>query len=445
MKLHSTAHVSYLLYLPLGAAIGLVGAILIWNPMSWTWLGGADPMALQGASSARQSTALYTCGMHPEVIRHAPGTCPICGMKLVRKRDQDVNASGVQVSREFRQNFAVRTAEVERRILPISIRTVGVLAHNEKNILSVNTKFEGWIESARINNVGEFVAQGEPLFEIYSPQLVTTMREYLATMDYVARLERGGAYPEAIERAKSLLDSGRERLRYWDISEAQIDALEAADTVSRTITFHSPVSGLVVEKMGDSLAGMKLSPGMTVLKIADHTTLWAQAEFYEEDLRHVRVGSLAAIEVAAFPERVWDGRILFFRSAVNAETRTLTGFVEVANPDLVLRPGMYVDVALDVRDRPAVVATPAESVLHSGARAVVIVAKTDGGFEPREVKLGVRSGEMHEVTAGLRVGERVVVSSQFLIDSESNLKAAIAQLLRGEADQSSATPMPHNH
>ena len=442
MKLH---RLSYLSYLPLGAAIGLAGAILIWNPMSWTWLGGAEPVALPDSGSAPQSVALYTCGMHPEVIRHAPGTCPICGMKLVRKKDEDVDASDVQVSREFLQNFAVRTAVVERRVLPISIRTVGVLAHNEESISSVSTKFEGWIESARINNVGEFVAKGEPLFEIYSPQLITTMREYLAAVDYVARLERGDAYPEAVERAQSLLDSARERLRYWDISEAQIDALEAADTVSRTITFHSPASGLVVEKMGDSLEGMKLSPGMTVLKIADHTKLWAEADFYEEDLRHVRVGSLAVIEVAAFPERVWDGRILFFRSAVNAETRTLTAFVEVSNPDLVLRPGMYVDVALDVRNRPAAVATPAESVLHSGDRAVVIVAKTEGGFEPREVKLGVRSGEMHEVTAGLEVGERVVLSSQFLIDSESNLKAAIAQLLRGDAGQSSATPMPHNH
>ena len=436
---------SGLAYVTLGAAIGLAGAILIWNPMSWTWLGGAEPVALPDSGSARQSTALYTCGMHPEVIRHAPGTCPICGMKLVRKKDEDVDASGVKVSREFLQNFAVRTAVVERRVLPISIRTVGVLAHNEENISSINTKFEGWIESARINNVGEFVAQGEPLFEIYSPQLITTMREYLAAVDYVARLERGDAYPEAVERAKSLLDSARERLRYWDISEAQIDALRAADTVSRTITFHSPASGLVVEKMGDSLEGMKLSPGMTVLKIADHTKLWAEADFYEEDLRHVREGSLAVIEVAAFPERAWDGRILFFRSAVNAETRTLTAFVEVANPDLALRPGMYVDVTVDVRDLPAAVATPAESVLRSGERAVVIVAKTDGGFEPREVKLGVRSGEMQEVTAGLRVGERVVVSSQFLIDSESNLKAAIAQLLRGDAGQSSATSMPHNH
>ena len=442
MKLH---RLSYLSYLPLGAAIGLAGAILIWNPMSWTWLGGAEPVALPDSGSAPQSTALYTCGMHPEVIRHAPGTCPICGMKLVRKKDEDVDASGVKVSRQFLQNFAVRTAVVERRVLPISIRTVGVLAHNEESISSVNTKFEGWIESARINNVGEFVALGEPLFEIYSPQLITTMREYLAAMKYVARLERGDAYPEAVERAKSLLDSARERLRYWDISEAQIDALEAAATVSRTITFYSPASGLVVEKMGDSLEGMKLSPGMTVLKIADHTKLWAEADFYEEDLPHVRVGSLAVIEVAAFPERVWDGRILFFQSAVNAETRTLTAFVEVPNPDLVLRPGMYVDVALDVRNRPAAVATPAESVLHSGDRAVVIVAKTDGGFEPREVKLGVRSGEMHEVTAGLAAGERVVLSSQFLIDSESNLKAAIAQLLRGDAGQSSATPMPHNH
>ena len=316
---------------------------------------------------------------------------------------------------------------------------MGVLAHNEERLVSVNTKFEGWIEKAHVNNVGESVTEGEELFEIYSPQLVTTQREYLAAMDYAARLRTSGAYPEAIARAASLLDAARERLRYWDISDEQIDALEEAGEASRTLRFFAPASGFIVAKMGDSLTGMKLEPGMTVLKIADHSTLWAEAKFYEEDLRHVREGTPAAIEVDAFPGRRWDGRILFFRSAVDAETRALTAFIEIDNADLALRPMMYVDVTIQAEGVTDAVVVPAESVLHSGERSVVVVALDDRTFEPREVMLGLAADGLQEVTEGLDAGERVVVSSQFLIDSESNLKAAIAQLL-GEDDPDDAEP-----
>lgn len=432
------------LILGVGTGLGVAAAVLVLNPPS-AWFGAPPSPRATTVAEAEVDASLYTCGMHPDVIRHEPGTCPICGMRLVRKTETEADDSGVRVSQQFLQNFAVRTAPVERRDLPISIRTVGELAHNEEKVFSVNTKFEGWIESARVNNVGEFVTAGDPLFEIYSPQLVTTAREFLAAMDYVARLERDQAYPEAVRRAKSLLDAARERLTYWDMSAAQIDALAAAKSAPRTITFHSPASGVVVDKMGDSLDGMKLGPGMTVLKIADHTTLWAEADFYEEDLRHVHVGSRATITAAAFPERRWEGSILFFRSAVNAETRTLTAFIEVANDDLVLRPRMYVDVVLHVEDLPDATTIPAESVLHSGERTVAIVARTDGAFEPREVELGIQSGEWQQVTSGLRVGERVVVSSQFLIDSESNLRAAIGQLLRGDGGEAPDAAMSHHH
>ena len=432
-----------MIVLGLGAVSG-VAAVLVLNP-PWAWFGDEPTPRAATVTHHTADAVVYTCGMHPDVIRHAPGTCPICGMRLVRKREAEADDGGVRVSQQFLQNFAVRTAPVERRDLPISIRTVGVLAHNEEKVYSVNTKFEGWIESARVNNVGEFVTAGDPLFEIYSPQLVTTAREFLAAMDYVARLERDQAYPEAVQRATSLLDAARERLTYWDMSAAQIDALAAAKSAPRTITFHSPASGVVVDKMGDSLDGMKLGPGMTVLKIADHTTLWAEADFYEEDLRHVRVGSRATITAAAFPGRRWEGGVLFFRSAVNAETRTLTAYIEVANADLVLRPRMYVDVVLHVDDLAEAMTIPAESILHSGERTVAIVARDDGAFEPREVELGIRSGELQQVTAGLAPGERVVVSSQFLIDSESNLRAATGQLLRGDDGQESAAAMTHHH
>ncbi|MDE0450211.1 MAG: efflux RND transporter periplasmic adaptor subunit [Gammaproteobacteria bacterium] len=475
-------------FLLAGLALGTsMSALLLWNPVRSALL----PEAVQEghAETVQAPETLYTCGMHPEVIRHEAGNCPICGMKLVRKEtepradsrkvlywrapmdpnyrsdapgkspmgmdlvpvyeDQAGAEGGVRVSPSFLQNFAVRTTVVTRGTLPVSIRTVGVLAHNEEKVVSVNTKFDGWIEKARVNNVGETVEKGDPLFDIYSPQLVTTQREYLAAMDYLARLEQSGAYPEAVDRARSLLDAARERLRYWDITEAQIDALEASGTATRTVTFFSPASGFVVDKMGDSLEGMKLSPGMTVLKIADHSTLWAQAEFYEEDLRHVREGSRATIEVDAFPGRRWEGRILFFRSAVNEATRSLTAFVEVANPDLSLRPKMYVDVSVWAEGATDAVIVPAEAVLHSGERSVVIVASGGGLFQPREIELGMTAEGMQEVTDGLAPGEEIVVSSQFLIDSESNLKAAISQLLRGDADAEEEPvpeePMQHHH
>ena len=476
-------------FLLAGLALGTgVSAFLLWNPVGLAWLPEATQESHAEAVPAPE--AVYTCGMHPDVIRHGPGNCPICGMKLVRKEtepradsrkvlywrapmdpnyrsdrpgkspmgmdlvpvyeDEAGAEGGVRVSPSFLQNFAVRTTVVTRGTLPVSIRTVGVLAHNEEKVVSVNTKFDGWIEKARVNNVGETVEKGDPLFDIYSPQLVTTQREYLAAMDYLARLEQSGAYPEAVDRARSLLDAARERLRHWDITEAQIDALEASGTATRTVSFFSPASGFVVDKMGDSLEGMKLSPGMTVLKIADHSTLWAQAEFYEEDLRHVREGSRATIEVDAFPGRRWEGRILFFRSAVNEATRSLTAFVEVANPDLSLRPKMYVDVSVWAEGATDAVIVPAEAVLHSGERSVVIVASGDGVFQPREVKLGLAAQGMQEVTDGLAPGEAVVVSSQFLIDSESNLKAAISQLLRGGEHEKSEPDEPmqqhhHNH
>lgn len=435
-----------------GLALGLgVSALAFWNPLGWAWLpeaaDGRDAKVAHALEQEADSPRVlyWRAPMDPNYRSDRPGKSPM-GMDLVPVyEDEGVVDGGVRVSQSFLQNFAVRTTEVTRGTLPISIRTVGVLAHNEEKVVSVNTKFDGWIEKAQVNNVGETVEEGEPLFDIYSPQLVTTQREYLAAMEYLARLMQSGAYPEAIDRARSLLDAARERLRYWDITEAQIDGLEASGTATRTVRLFSPASGFVVAKMGDSLEGMKLSPGMTVLKIADHSTLWAQADFYEEDLRHVREGSRATIEVDAFPGRRWGGRILFFDSAVNQTTRSLTAFVEVANPDLSLRPMMYVDVSVWAEGATDAVIVPAEAVLHSGERAVVIVAQGGGVFQAREVRLGLAAEGLQEVRDGLAPGEQIVVSSQFLIDSESNLKAAISQLLRGDEQERPALDESMNH
>ena len=287
-----------------GLLVAAGATVLFWGPWGRSVLEAPSDV---GAETLADAT-VYACGMHPHVVRHEPGQCPICGMNLVPKRSVDaVEALGlteptaVRVPSRFLQNFAVRTAVVERGALPVSIRTVGVLAHNEERLVSVNTKFGGWIERAHVNNVGETVAEGDVLFDIYSPQLVATQREYLAAHSYVARLVEGGADSDAVERAEALLEATRERLRNWDITEAQIAHLVSGGAAPRTVRFFAPASGLVVAKSGDSLEGMRVDPGMTVLKIADHSTLWAEVRFFEEHLRHVREGSEAVVEADAFP------------------------------------------------------------------------------------------------------------------------------------------------
>ena len=432
------------------AGAGVAGAAAL----AWSLFAPSGDLLVaeeEHAHGPHAGDTLYTCSMHPQVIADEPGDCPICQMDLVPlQRDPeptpdagdpeptpDAAPRGVTVSQGFLQSFGVRTAQVERGSLPIEIRTVGFLAHNEKGVFSVNTKFGGWIEQAHVNNVGEQVSAGDPLFEIYSPEMVTTQQEYLSAMEYVERLRAGGAYADAVGRAESLLAAARERLRYWDMTPAQIDALEVTREVSRTIAFVSPASGFIVEKTGDSLEGTRLASGMTVLKVADHSVLWAEVEFYEHDVRHLREGQRVTVAVDAFPGRRWNGAILFFRPAMNPDTRTLTAFVEVDNADLRLRPRMFANIDVQVPGVAGALIVPADAVLHSGARAVAIVAEGGGRFTPREVRLGVAAGGRQQVVAGLEDGETIVTSSQFLIDSESNLRAAIDQLL-GEREAAAA-------
>ncbi len=474
------------LYLAIGVLLGIGAcALLIWNPFGWTQIDHLLGRHGPAHETGEDGETLYTCGMHPQFVQDEPGSCPICGLKLVpiqdpapqsteseRKilywrapidpnytseqpgkspmgmdlipvyEDKIADEGGVRVSPNFLQNFAVRTTEVKQGALPVEIRTVGILAHNEEKVVSINTKFEGWIEQARVNNIGERVVRGEVLFEIYSPDLVTTQREFLAAMEYADQLATGKAYPAAVERATSLLQAARERLLYWDVTEEQIEALEESKQIRRTVEFVSPSSGFIVDKIGDSLEGMKVMPGLVVLKLADHATLWAEVEFYEGDLRHVQEGRRVSVEVGAFPGRRWSGRIVLFRPSLNPETRTLTALVEVANPDLRLRPQMYANVTARSGGASNAILVPAQAVLHSGERTVVIVAKGGGLFEPREVDLGHASGDMQQVTKGLRPGEIVVTSSQFLIDSESNLKAVITQLLGKQGGAETSEPMP---
>ena len=387
----------------------------------------------ESLDTGSEAAELFTCGMHPQVALEGPGQCPICGMNLVPMAPpaspEEVEQAGVKVSKSFLQNFAVRTTVVERADLSARIRTIGYLDQDEAKLVSVSTKFGGWIESARVSTVGERVSKGDTLFEIYSPGLVTAQEEFLASIEYLGRLTAANAYPDAVRRAESLVHAATERLRSWDLTDQQIDDLRLAGKVSRTLEAYSPASGYVVEKMADSLEGAKTVPGMTILKIADHSTLWAKVEFYEHYLRDLRAGMRAKVSIDAYPGRKWYGRLLFFEPAMNPQTQTLAGYVEVENLDGSLRPKMYATIEFQLPGARNALVVPAQSVLRSGNdRNVVIVDAGDGVFVPREVDLGIESEGRIQVVDGLAEGERIVTSSQFLLDSESNLQVAVDRL-----------------
>ena len=417
----------------LGSESETAGLYTSWASQIMSRAGGVD--------SESEAAGLYTCGMHPQVALEGPGQCPICGMNLVPisppEAPDEVEQAGVRVSKSFLQNFAVRTTVVERADLPARIRTIGYLDQDEAKLVSVSTKFGGWIENPRVSTVGERVSRGEALFEIYSPGLVTAQEEFLASIEYLGRLKAADAYPEAVRRAESLVGAATQRLRSWDLTDQQIDDLRSAGKVSRTLEAYSPASGYVVEKMADSLEGAKTMPGMTILKIADHSTLWAKVEFYEHYLRDLRAGMRAEISIDAFPGRRWYGRLLFFEPAMNPQTQTLAGYVEVENLDGTLRPKMYATVEFRLPGAKDALVVPAQSVLRSGGdRSVVIVDAGNGVFVPREVNLGIESDGRIQIADGLAEGERVVTSSQFLLDSESNLQAAVDRLA-GSSDRES--------
>ena len=418
------------------AAACAVCAVLVAGGIAAWQLGmlGDLPAQPESVDANPGPAELYTCGMHLQVVQEGPGQCPICGMNLVpiassSEPRRDAGPAGVRVSKNFLQNFAVRTTEVERADLPARIRTIGYLDHDEAKLVSVNTKFGGWIERPRVNTVGERVSRGDVLFEIYSPELVAAQEEYLGAMNYVSRLRESEAYAGAVSRAESLWRAAGERLGHWDLTAQQIEKLRDAGEPSRTLEIYSPASGFVVEKIGDSLEGRQVAPGTTILKVADHSTLWAKVEFYEHHLRDLRVGLRADISLDAFPGRRWHGRLLFFEPAMNPHTQTLTGYVEIENSDETLRPKMYATFEIQLPGAKDALIVPSQSVLRSGNnRNVVIVDAGDGLFVPREVELGIESDGRLQVVEGLVAGERVVTSSQFLLDSESNLQAAVDRL-----------------
>jgi RND family efflux transporter MFP subunit len=432
-------------------------------------------------AAATKPKQLWTCGMHPQVIEDHPGKCPICGMDLVpldagtegagtvstgsapaseRKllfyrnpmdptitspvpaKDSmgmdyvpvyadEVEASArqgapVRIDPAVVQNMNVVTAEVERGDLTREIRTVGFLDYDQQKMVSVTTRVPGFVEKVYVNYIGEPVRKGQPLFEIYSPELVQTQEELLSALAYAGRL--GQAPPEARQRAQELVEAARRRLGYWDIGAAQIADIESSGAPRRTLTVTAPAGGVVMMRM-NGLEGTAVKPGMELFHIADLSNLWLSVEVFEDQLPWLRIGSEADITLSYFPGEVFRGKVRFVEPEVDEKTRTVGLRLEVPNRDGRLRAGMYATVRFAPVVAHGVVTVPSLAILRTGERNLVVVALGEGRFAPRDVELGAEGERRVEVRSGLEPGERIVTSAQFLIDSESNLREAIQKLV----------------
>ena len=413
---------------------------------------------------------LYRCPMHPNYTSDKPGTCPICGMNLVPVEKEEkatppaakkktmyrstmnpneisdkpgkdsmgmemvpfeVEEGGevaevggrvaVKISPERQQLIGVRSEKL--RIQPIHklIRAVGRIDYAEPNLSLVTLKFEGWVEDLIVNSTGRFVRKGDPLLDIYSPDLVAAQQEYLLAVK--AKYLPAGS-------GLSVLKSARERLRLWDISDEQVEDLERTGEVKKSLMLYAPISGFVIEK--EVLQGQKVMPGENLFKIADLSRVWVIGEIYEYELPFIKPGQEANVSLSYFPGETFSGKISYVYPYLNPETRTVKVRIEMQNPGFKLKPEMYANLEIHV-DYGSRLAIPADAVIDAGEKKIAFVDKGDGYLEPRELKLGVKGEGIFEVLAGVPEGEKVVTSANFLIDSESSLKAALKQMTQGQS------------
>ncbi|MEW6411912.1 MAG: efflux RND transporter periplasmic adaptor subunit [Candidatus Zixiibacteriota bacterium] len=390
-----------------------VACLVIGFAAAYFWREGSRPVE---AAVNDSESVLYTCGMHPEVISTEPGTCPICGMDLVVKKG-DAKASGlVQIDPTTRQNMGLVTTEASLQSLSKRVRAFGKVMIADPNHYDVNLKVGGWVEKLFVNETGERVFKGQPLLEIYSPQLVTAQREYLTAL----------ASSKSADNLKSLLELSESRLKNWDITEDQLNDLREAGKVSRTMTIRAPSDGFVIKKFVNE--GMEVAPGATLYEIADLSTVWVSAYVYEQDLPYVALKQDAEVTTPGLPGRIFDSRVIYVSPSLNPKGQVQIR-LEMANPHFELRPEMYAEVELQHRSRHAALVVPRSAVINSGKRQVVYVASTDDTFEPRTVTTGaVDENDMIEIVSGIGAGEKVVTSGQFLLDSESRLSEAVGQM-----------------
>jgi len=389
-------------------------------------------------NSGEKKIAYYKDPMHPWFTSDKPGKAPDCGMDMVPVYEGESGTKGIKIDPVTVQNIGVKLEDVTVRKLNKIIRTVGKVQADETKIYSINTKIMGWVEKLYVDYTGKFVGKGEPFLELYSPELVSTQEEYLQALRYRKQLEQS-SIDEARRGGEQLVESAKRRLLYWDIPESEIQELERRGEPKKTLTFYSPVDGYVMDKM--VYKGQSAMAGMELYKIADLSTIWIIADIYQYELPWVRVGQKVDIELSYLPGKTFQGRITYIYPMLSMETKTAKVRVEVQNtPSLEFKPEMFATVQIASPVVVNTVAVPDQAIIRSGERNIAVIALGGGYFDPREVKLGVMAEGFVQIVDGIKEGEKIVVSSQFLIDSESNLKAVISQM-SGHAGMDMSKPM----
>ena len=341
----------------------------------------------------------------------------------------------VRISTEKVQKLGVRTEAAAMRPLGLGVRASGRVEPDERRVSMISPKFEGYVERLHVNATGQPVARGQPLFEVYSPELVSAQREYAIAEQGAQAMKASGS--ESAAGMRQLADSALARLRNWDLSPDDVAALARSGEVRRTVTLHSPVSGIVTEKK--AIQGMRFMPGEALYQVTDLSSVWVVADVFEQDIGRVRPGMKASVTLPAYPGQSFRGTITYVYPTLKAETRTVPVRIELANPKQLLKPAMFAQVDVQPGTGARVLAVPESAVIDSGKRQIVLVQRGEGRFEPREIRIGARDDAHVEVLEGLKAGEQVVVAANFLIDAESNLQAAIGGLGSG-ASRAGAAP-----
>lgn len=389
---------------------------------------------------------IYTCPMHPSVIKDRPGACPVCGMNLVKKSVIDTSRSAGQVSEAIKQEKMseigsvgeemvqvtlsptqrllanVATEPVTRRNLSGEIYTVGKIDYDETNLAHVAARIGGRVDKLYVDFTGKEVKKGEPLLEIYSPDLVSAQQEYLLALNTYEKL-KSSSLDEATQNSQSLLEASQEKLLLWGITEDQITELKTTKKVKTHMVIYSPTSGTVIEKLVRE--GMYVMEGENLYDIADLKNVWMFGDIYDSEISDVKIGQEVEVKTQAYPDEVFTGRISFIEPALNPTTRTAKIRADFPNPHNILKPEMYVEVKIKSGEYQNCLTIPASAVINTGHIVMAWVEKEPNVFVPRDVRLGEKLGDFYVVLDGLSEGEMVVSQGGFLIDSEAQLRAGM--------------------
>jgi membrane fusion protein, copper/silver efflux system len=379
----------------------------------------ADPTQDTAVEHARRHLdPKYVCPMHPQIVRDEPGTCPICGMNLVLRQTDSSTAANpeIAISGAMQQAMNLRTAKVTRGTLWKYIKTVGTVQYDENRLVHVHPRAEGWVEKLRVRAEGDVVKRGDTLLELYAPSLLN------AQVDFLIALKQSGtaAVPQ------SQVENARNRLRLLELPDALIKQLERTSQTTNTVPMLAPQNGIITSL--NIREGMYVTPATELMTVADLSTVWVIVDVFETQLAWVEVGKNAEITVPAWPGKTWEGKVEYLYPDLDAQTRTLRVRLRFANAERLLKPNMFAEVVIYGGPQHDSLIIPAEALILTGERQAVIKAQGNNHFKAIDVSSGMRRGGQVEILSGLEEGDEIVVSGQFLIDSEANLQAAFARM-----------------